>query len=77
MNRPAGQQRGILDFVLGFGAGALIVGLPVGLIFGLSWPALTIVVVAGILGGLFGDRFLLAVGDSYFWAVIKGLWRWR
>ena len=70
------KKRGLSDFMLGFLAGGALVGIPVGLIFGWSWVVmLSVILGAGLAGGLYGDRFLHAVVDSKWWSAIVGYWR--
>jgi len=68
-------RRDGLDFVLGAIAGALLVGVPVGILFHSTPLAFATAAVAGLLGGWYGDRFLERMRDSQLWDVLRGLWR--
>lgn len=72
------RKRDTLDFLLGFLAGAFIVGIPLIFFFGWDWPVIVGVTLgAGILGGLYGDPFFNALADSPWWKLLVGYWRRR
>ena len=70
------QKRDRLDFVLGFIAAAAMVGAPIALLFSWTcWMVAGIMLGAGVLGGIYGDRFFHAVAESALWNGIIGYWR--
>ena len=55
-----------------FVVAALLVGLPLAILLRWSWVAFWVVLIsAGLLGVLYGDRFLVRVADSMLWQVVR------
>jgi hypothetical protein len=78
--KRTGRRRSGTSIVIGFAAGALVVGVPLSIIVAtlifdspLVWAVLMF--GSGLMGAIYGDSFVERAADSNWWAAVRGFFR--